>query len=132
MTTIKSSEGDTEVNVLLEDQKKINRFARLHAKNDEISQEINDKKNELKNLDDAIDEMELMDDEEEVPFVVGESHIFETAATAKENIENIKKKVLDSIGDLQKTIDEQNAEMSNLKAELYAKFGNNINLEKED
>lgn len=50
----------------------------------------------------------------------------------QENIANIKKKVQTAIDMLQKTIDEQNTEMSNLKAELYAKFGNNINLEKEE
>ncbi|CAB0017383.1 unnamed protein product, partial [Nesidiocoris tenuis] len=123
---------DVQVNVLLDDQKKINRFARLHAKNDEISQEITDKKNDLQNLADAADELELLDDDDEVPFVIGESHIFEKVSAARENIAQIKSKVESAIQDLQSTIDDQNAEMSNLKAELYAKFGNSINLEKED
>lgn len=47
-------------------------------------------------------------------------------------LERTKKKIMDDIIELEEETDDLKSAMSSLKTQLYAKFGNHINLEEED
>ena len=50
---------------MLEDQQKINQFARLHRKLEELEEDAKSKKNEIQTLDDASAEILMLTDDEE-------------------------------------------------------------------
>jgi len=48
------------------------------------------------------------------------------------NLDGLKKSIEKDMKDIESTIKDTTSTMSDLKTHLYAKFGNNINLEAED
>ncbi len=56
---------DKEVHVVLEDQQKINKFARLNNRWEELREEAKAKKEEIQTLEDAATELMLLEDDEE-------------------------------------------------------------------
>ena len=63
---------DKEVHILLEDQQKINKFARLNNRMEEFRDDLKAKEAELQTLEDAgTDLMMLEDDEELVSWLRG-------------------------------------------------------------
>ena len=56
--------------VTAEDQLNINKFARLYQKSQEINAELKRNKDQLQNLNDAADELLLLEDGEPVPMKV--------------------------------------------------------------
>ena len=60
-----SQEQDKEVHILLDDQQKINKFARLNSRLEELKDDIKNKKNEIQTLDDATTDIMMMEDDEE-------------------------------------------------------------------
>lgn len=123
---------DADVQITFDDQMRINQFANHVAKIEDLKEDLKFKKNELTNIEEAIDEIELVDDEQ-IQFLIGEVFIYnnvektqsllqETKANKEEEIKNIETK----IGDIQKV-------MTQLKTELYGKFGQkNIYLENDE
>lgn len=61
-----------DVHISFEDQQKINRFAKHNARMDDLKMELDMKKNDLKSVEEALDEIELFDEDEEIPFLFGE------------------------------------------------------------
>ena len=57
---------DKEIHILLEDQQKINHFARLNNRLDELREDIKAKNNEIQTLKDASDDLMMLDDDEKV------------------------------------------------------------------
>ncbi|KAG8232268.1 hypothetical protein J437_LFUL011755 [Ladona fulva] len=127
-----SFQPDSDVHITYEDQQKINKFARHNAKLDYLKDELKAKQNELKNLEDAYEELELMDDDEKIAYLVGEVFVYQdlenTQATLVEARDNLKK----NIEELEEGCYKLKNLMSDLKAQLYGKFGNHINLEADD
>lgn len=66
---------DSDVHISYEDQQKINKFARLNAKVDDFKDELKVKQNDVKNLEDAVEELGLTDDSEKIPYLIGEAFI---------------------------------------------------------
>uniref|UniRef100_A0A6G1S4H3 Prefoldin subunit 4 n=1 Tax=Aceria tosichella TaxID=561515 RepID=A0A6G1S4H3_9ACAR len=131
-----SAAGDNSVqgvmNVSKEDQTKINRFARLNARLEDVKEEISSKTNELKNYEDAVSEAEmkvLEDQGDKLHLQVGDILINldpeKTQKWLEDKMELLKKSVAE-LEDKKANIVE---EMSELKTHLYARFGNNIHLE---
>ena len=57
----------------MDDQQKINKFARLNSRLDELKDDIKNKKNEIQTLEDATTDIMIMeDDEEQVSYQIGE------------------------------------------------------------
>jgi hypothetical protein len=56
---------DKEVHILLDDQQKINKFARLNSRLEELKEDIKNKKNEIQTLEDATTDIMMMEDDEE-------------------------------------------------------------------
>nr|XP_054748492.1 prefoldin subunit 4-like [Lytechinus pictus] len=128
----KATGGDDDVNVTFEDQQKINKFARKSNKLGEIQDEIANKKKDLQNLEDASDELVLGDDDASIPYQIGEVFFNQSLEDAQQSVENAKTRMEEEIAGLEGQGDALKGELGDLKAQLYAKFGNNINLEMDE
>ncbi|XP_067651560.1 prefoldin subunit 4-like isoform X2 [Haliotis asinina] len=131
MATLKDTDSDAQVT--FEDQQKINKFARHNAKLQDIKEELTTKKKDLQNLEDAADELMLQDEEDgAIPYQIGEVFVSSTVEEANEMIEKAKESTQKAIEELEERAETHKKVLSDLKVQLYAKFGNNINLEAED
>lgn len=72
----------------------------------------------------------LLDDDEGVPYKVGDSFYSLSSEEATERMEGEKGVVEDEIGKMEDEIDKIKGDLDKLKVQLYGKFGNSINLEK--
>ncbi|XP_034188960.1 prefoldin subunit 4 [Osmia lignaria lignaria] len=123
---------DSDIYVTYEDQQKINKFARQNAKMEDLKEELKIKQNELKNLEDACDEVVLFDDGAKIPYYIGEVFIYEDMEKTHEYLEQLMEKKQAEIDNLESKCRDLKNMMSELKTQLYAKFGNRINLEAEE
>lgn len=116
--------------VLWEDQQKINKFSSLINKRDSLSSELEKFKTEKEYIDDLAMEIELLDEDEPIQYKIGDAFVFLPLSDAVEKIEK-ENEVLDGkISGVSDEIDDIDAKLAELKAHLYGKFGNNINLER--
>ncbi|XP_068222658.1 prefoldin subunit 4 [Palaemon carinicauda] len=124
---------DPDIHITYDDQQKINKFARCNARHGDIKDELKLKENDLQNLQDAEDEMMIaLDSEEKVPFMIGEVFMMKTQDEAQEAIGAQREALQEEISNLNSRASELMDTMTQLKADLYGKFGNNINLEPEE
>lgn len=66
---------DSDVHITYEDQMKINTFAKYIAKIKDLNEDLVAKQNELKTLEEACEEIELFDEDEQIPYLIGEVFI---------------------------------------------------------
>ncbi|XP_054074703.1 prefoldin subunit 4 [Rissa tridactyla] len=123
-----------DVNVTFEDQQKINKFARNTSRITELKEEIEVKKKQLQNLEDACDDIMMLDDSDSlmIPYQIGDVFISHSQEETQEMLEEAKKSLQEEIEALESRVESIQRVLSDLKVQLYAKFGNNINLEAED
>uniref|UniRef100_A0A914HF21 Prefoldin subunit 4 n=1 Tax=Globodera rostochiensis TaxID=31243 RepID=A0A914HF21_GLORO len=117
-----------------EDQQQINRFARLHKSYMSAKEKLTSLDNEAQNLNDAADELLLMDDEAvaKVPILVGSVFVHFDQKTVDERLDRLKADTQAEMDALRTRIRTMEAELAELRALLYAKFGENIHLETEE
>jgi len=126
------ADADGVMNVTEEDQQKINRFARLNARLEDVKDEISSKTNELKNYEDALGEAELKvleDEGDKLHLQVGDIMVNLPVDETQAWLESKMSALRGSVVELDKRKDAIVEEMTLLKANLYARFGNNIHLE---
>merc|ERR1712080_730507 len=125
---------DSDIHITLEDQQKINKFARHNAKLNDVKDEVKDKQNDVQNLEYALEELMMMDDadSEQIPFLIGEVFFLQNMDETQEYVEKAKVTLNNSISKLNEEADELTKLLSGLKSQLYAKFGDHINLEAEE
>uniref|UniRef100_A0A6T8A4P7 Prefoldin subunit 4 n=1 Tax=Prymnesium polylepis TaxID=72548 RepID=A0A6T8A4P7_9EUKA len=121
--------GDDDVEVRWEDQQKINTFGRLNTRMHDLEDEIKEKVSKSELLDDAANEIILADDDELIRYVFGECYFEVSKDRADELLEEQKAKVDEEVETLKKELGGINDTLTNLKKQLYARFGGNINLE---
>ncbi|CAD8131952.1 unnamed protein product [Paramecium pentaurelia] len=114
-----------------QDQQKINSFSRLNMQYHELIRLNQARKDELVRLSDGKDEMELMDDDEKIPYKFGDSFIRVNVEKARTLIDEQVIQIKKQFEEDTKKIEETLKSMNNLKAKLYAKFGSQINLDDE-
>ncbi|GJD04659.1 prefoldin subunit 4 [Colletotrichum higginsianum] len=143
------SVGD-EVEVRREDQDKINKFSRLHQRELIIEEELRNKSKEKEELDDLSTELELTDEDETVPYdfqarlarradramltfddryKIGDAYFHVLQPQAIEMLEQASAKIEEDVEGLESKLETIKEEMTQLKVELYARFGKSINLE---
>ncbi|NWH60767.1 PFD4 protein, partial [Geococcyx californianus] len=129
-----SLQAAEDVNVTFEDQQKINKFARNTSRITELKEEIEVKKKQLQNLEDACDDIMMLDDSDSllIPYQIGDVFISHSQEETQEMLEEAKKSLQEEIEALESRVESIQRVLSDLKVQLYAKFGNNINLEAED
>ncbi|KAK6824708.1 Gim complex component GIM3-like protein [Apiospora arundinis] len=120
--------GD-EVEVRREDQDKINKFSRLHQKELNIEEELKVKQKEKEELDDITTELELADEDELVPYKIGDAFFNVPLEQAQEMLATSSTKIKEDVSALEDKMGTIRDEMTQLKVELYARFGRSINLE---
>ncbi|KAK4040333.1 Prefoldin subunit-domain-containing protein [Parachaetomium inaequale] len=120
--------GD-EVEVRREDQDKINKFSRLHQHELSIEEELKGKNKEKEELDDITAELELADEDDTVPYKIGDAFFHLPLPQAQEMLELSTARLDEEIGELEDKMGTIREEMTQLKVELYARFGKTINLE---
>ncbi|XP_063815072.1 prefoldin subunit 4 [Pseudophryne corroboree] len=121
-----------DVNVTFEDQQKINIFARSTSRVTELKDEIEVKKKELQNLEDACDDIMMLEDSLLNPYLIGDVFISHSQEETQEMLEAAKKGLEEEIKSLQSKVESIHQVLADLKVQLYAKFGNNINLEADE
>lgn len=132
----------SDVSVTFEDQQKINRFARLNARMEEIKDELKSKLLDRQNMEDALNEISVAELTDEAPedgsepgIKIMEGDVFVSFGyeAATKWIEEKKTSIEKEVTELNEHIDTIKEEMNTLKIALYTKFGkDNINLESED
>merc|ERR1711976_1106395 len=124
---------DTDAEVTFEDQEKINKFARVNARLQDVKDDLELKKKDLQNLEDAGDELLMAEDDTAlIPYQIGEVFVHCTIDDTNQMLEESKERVNKEISGLETKAEEYQGILNDLKVKLYAKFGNNINLEAED
>ncbi|KAF1950053.1 Prefoldin, subunit 4 [Byssothecium circinans] len=118
-----------DIQVRREDQEKINRFSSLHQKELALEEELRGKLKEKEDLEEISGELELVDEEEKVPYKIGDCfvslpqpEVLELLASSTEAIDREVDAVKERLGAIQE-------QMEGLKKALYGRFGRSINLE---
>ncbi|CAG0913794.1 unnamed protein product [Notodromas monacha] len=124
-----SVQSDSDVHISRIDQTKINEFARMNARLNDLKELIKVKENDLRNLEDAVDEIALLDDADPVPYSYGEIFVSCSLDEANGLLEKDKSRLTDELKLMKSEAGSLLETMSDLKTHLYAKFGDNINLE---
>ena len=115
------------------DQQKINRFAKYNAKVEDFKEELKYRQGELVNIEEAVDELELADDDADaIPFLMGEVFILNSVSKTQEFLQKAKEQKINEIKEYEMKSKELLEIMSDLKASLYGKFGSHIYLENDD
>jgi prefoldin subunit 4 len=91
-----------------------------------VEEEIAQLKEELNKVNDAADEIIISDD---VIFHVGDVYVDVDTDTCEQMLEVERKRVNKQLKSLESEHVLLSSKMKELKAQLYAKFGRNINLE---
>lgn len=122
-----------DVNVTFEDQQKINKFARNTNRMSELKDEIEAKKKSLQNLEDASDDLMMCEDDSMlIPYQIGDVFISHSQEETQEMLEAAKEALQEEIKALEGRVSSIQGVLGDLKVQLYAKFGNNINLEADE
>ncbi|QNP95662.1 Prefoldin beta-like protein [Yarrowia lipolytica] len=119
-----------DVEVLREDQDRINRFSSLNTQMDHLEDDEKESSTSKEYLDDLIMEMELMDEDETVKFKIGDAFVDIPQSEAMVRLEKQQEEVDAKLDKTQSRMSEIRDEMEELKKHLYAKFGNSISLER--
>ncbi|EPS41279.1 hypothetical protein H072_4793 [Dactylellina haptotyla CBS 200.50] len=125
----REDETSAETPVTLADQTAINTFSILHSRHTLLTGTLADKTTEKEYLTDVSSELELSDDDDIVPYKIGDAFVSLRVEEVREMLENEIKDIDGEIEELEGRIEKDKEEMDELKVHLYAKFGRSINLE---
>ena len=121
------------VSVTRADQEKINTFARKHQSNLEIKSEISRIQLEIQKINDALEEIELHDEETDgkIPYQMGDLYVFLTQEETEDYIKEEQRNAAKRMTVLESQKKENDQILAQLKQDLYGKFGKDINLEED-
>ncbi|EMF15367.1 prefoldin subunit 4 [Sphaerulina musiva SO2202] len=118
-----------EKEVRKEDQDKINRFSRLHSREKGLEEELKVKQKDKEDLEEISSELELADEEEKVPYKIGDSFFNLPVPEVQELLSAAVERIDREVSTVEEKLGEYREEMQTLKSELYGRFGKSINLE---
>lgn len=106
------------------DKDKINQFSRLLARRNELRSSLA-RREKLHQLHiDAGDELLLLDDDARVQINVGDVFFYDDREEVEARVQETAEELRSEITDMQAKLTETVTEITQLKATLYAKFGN--------
>ncbi|SAM83602.1 probable GIM3-Gim complex component [Ustilago bromivora] len=126
-----NEQDQNEIEVTWIDQQAINSFSRLNSTYSDIEHDLSLKKEQLESLEDLSMELELADEDEPVMYKVGDAFVSLQHEQAMERLDKDKEAVGEEVKELEGKLEQYEEEMKGLKVKLYAKFGDNINLERD-
>ncbi|KAF1998361.1 Prefoldin, subunit 4 [Amniculicola lignicola CBS 123094] len=118
-----------DIQVRREDQEKINRFSSLHQKEVRWEEELRGKIKEKEDLEEISGELELVDEEELVPYKVGDCFVSLPQPEVLELLTSNSEDIDTEVTALKEKLEGVQEEMGELKKALYGRFGRSINLE---
>lgn len=118
------------VTVAYEDQQRINEFSKLIMRKDAIDQELTQQRTEKEYIDDVSLEIELIDEDEKVQYKVGDVFVYLKQKEVVDKLTKDASRIDETIEKLENDEAELSSRIKDLKSILYAKFGDNINLER--
>lgn len=113
-----------------EDQQKINDFSTHISKKDILTAELEKLQTEKEYIDDLSMEIELIDEDDNVDYKIGDTFVLIKQSEAMERLENQNGYLETKITELEAQIEGLDSKLGALKKQLYAKFGMAINLER--
>ncbi|ODV72212.1 tubulin-binding prefolding complex subunit GIM3 [Cyberlindnera jadinii NRRL Y-1542] len=119
-----------QVEVLFSDQQKINEFSKLIQRKDKLTSILEKQNQEKEYLDDVSMEIELLDEDELVNYKISSAFVKLRQEEVVERLEKDTQLVETEIEALQDKLSTIESRLSELKTDLYTKFGKNINLER--
>ncbi|EEH08527.1 prefoldin subunit [Histoplasma capsulatum G186AR] len=121
--------GGDETEVRREDQEKINRFSRLHQRETMLEEQLKTKHKDKEDLEEVSMELELADEDEKIPYKIGDSFISLPLSEAQSLLTAATERIDDEVSKLEENLSDVRDELQQLKVALYARFGRSINLE---
>ncbi|EWC44448.1 hypothetical protein DRE_06816 [Drechslerella stenobrocha 248] len=125
----REDESSADAPVTLADQTAINTFSTLHSRHSILTDTLAQKNTEKEYLADAATELELSDDDDIVPYKVGDAFVCLRVEEVRELLEEEGRALDSEIEELEGRVRNEQGKMDELKVQLYAKFGRSINLE---
>ncbi|OGM43699.1 prefoldin subunit 4 [Aspergillus bombycis] len=123
------SAAGEENEVRREDQEKINRFSRLHQRETLLEEQLKAKQKDKEDLEEISMELELADEDELVPYKIGDSFFQLPLADAQSLLSSSTEQIDSEVSGLEEKLSDLRDELQQLKVALYARFGRSINLE---
>lgn len=120
---------NTETPVRRQDQDKINRFSRLYQRHSTLTTSLTEKQKDKEDLEEVTNELELADEDEKVPYKIGDSFVLLSVGECVGLLEERVRGIEAEVGGLESVLEGVGEEMEGLKAALYERFGRSINLE---
>ncbi|RYP44091.1 hypothetical protein DL768_009415 [Monosporascus sp. mg162] len=96
--------GGDEVEVRREDQDKINKFSRLHQRELKLEEELKAKNKEKEELDDVTVELELADEDDKVPYKIGDAFFHLPLSQAQEMLASSTSQIEEEVSALEEKI----------------------------
>ncbi|CAD6886033.1 unnamed protein product [Tilletia controversa] len=125
-------DDDNDVEVTWEDQQQINAFSRLNNRLADVEHDLKQLHDQRDACDDLNIEIELVDEDDAVLYMIGDAFVSVHQPRALELLESDTARLDAEINKLKAVVEGCEEEMSKLKVNLYAKFGkSNINLERD-
>jgi len=124
-----ASAGSEDTEVRREDQEKINRFSRLHQRETVLEEQLQAKQKDKEDLEEISTELELADEDELIPYKIGDSFIHLPLEEAQSLLATSTNDIDEEVSGLEDTLSEIREELTQLKGALYARFGKSINLD---
>ncbi|KAI4263410.1 MAG: hypothetical protein L6R42_001441 [Xanthoria sp. 1 TBL-2021] len=121
--------GKDDLEVRREDQDKINKFSRLHQREMLLEDDLKSRAKEKEDLEEISNELELADEDEKVPYKLGDAFIMLPLPEVQQLLSKSTEKIERSVSATENKLGDIREEMNSLKVELYARFGKSINLE---
>ncbi|PLB37413.1 tubulin-binding prefolding complex subunit GIM3 [Aspergillus candidus] len=121
--------GGEENEVRREDQEKINRFSRLHQRESVLEELLQGKNKDKEDLEEVSMELELADEDELVPYKIGDTFFQLPLAEAQSLLSTSTETIDSEVAKMEESLGEVRDELQQLKVALYARFGRSINLE---
>ncbi|KAF7593286.1 Prefoldin subunit 4 [Aspergillus hancockii] len=118
-----------ENEVRREDQEKINRFSRLHQRESMLEELLKAKQKDKEDLEEISTELELTDENELVPYKIGDSFFQLPLEDAQALLSSSTEQIDSDVSGLEEKLSDLREELQQLKVALYARFGRSINLE---
>lgn len=120
---------DIEILVSWEDQSAINTFSKLVNRLSNREDDLKSKRQDKEYLEDLENELELADEDELVPYKVGDAFIDLSLENVQARLSTEKEHVEIEVTSLEDELEAIKKEMSQLKLKLKSKFGDSINLD---
>ncbi|OEH76314.1 prefoldin subunit protein [Cyclospora cayetanensis] len=120
----------SEIDVSEEAQKRLCRFSYLSHSIGTMEERLAVLKKKITALSDASEEVEVSFTDDDLWIKVGECYVQQSADGVQEHLSAAQEETRAELRKLDNTLAAYRSEMLELKAKLYAEFGNRVNLDK--